>query len=287
MVKFPLTLDVMKELFPKAKDGSKLYKAMVETLPKYDIDTPERIAMFLAQCGHESGGFRLREENLNYSAKALDSVFSKYFKKAGRDAKEYERQPEKIANIVYANRMDNGDTASGDGWKFRGRGYIQLTGRYNYTKFAKDAGMGLREAVEYLETVEGALESACWYWSTNNLNAYADKGDIKGSTKRINGGYNGIEDRKKHWHHAMDVLGGKVAPKAPSKRKGSTKVNTDIILNIGSRGEDVKAMQKALGVDADGIFGPGTKRAVKAWQAKNGLTVDGVAGPKTLKKLLG
>lgn len=283
MAKFPLTLDMMKELFPRAKSGSDLYKAMTKILPKYDIDTPERIAMFLAQCGHESAGFAVREENLNYSAKALDSVFGKYFKRGGRDAKAYERQPEKIANVVYANRMDNGDTASGDGWKFRGRGYIQLTGRYNYTKFAKDAGLGLREAVEYLETVEGALESACWFWSTNGLNKMADAGDIKASTKRINGGYIGLEDREKHYKHALEVLGGKVThtPKAKSSSKGSTNVT----LTVGSRGDEVKAMQAALNISADGVFGPGTKRAVRAFQSKNGLTADGVAGPMTLKKL--
>lgn len=284
---FPLTIEMMKELFPKAKDGKKLYKAMTEMLPKYDIDTPERIAMFLAQCGHESGGFTVRTENLNYSAKALDSVFGKYFKRGGRDANEYARQPEKIANVVYANRMDNGDEASGDGWKFRGRGYIQLTGRYNYTKFAEDAGLGLREAVEYLETVEGALESACWFWSTNGLNKMADAQDIKASTKRINGGYIGLEDREKHYKHALEVLGGHFTPKKASAPKAKTKGNTNVTLSVGDRGADVKAMQEALGIGADGVFGPGTKRAVRAFQRENGLVADGVAGPATLGKLYG
>ena len=112
---FPLTADMFKSLFPKAKTPVKLYNAMADIMPKYEIDTPDRIAMFLAQCGHESGGFTARTENLNYSAKALDAVFGKYFKNGGRDASEYARQPERIANVVYANRMDNGDTDSGDG----------------------------------------------------------------------------------------------------------------------------------------------------------------------------
>ena len=280
---FELKTDMMRELFPKAKEGKDLMKALTKMLPKYEIDTPERVAMFLAQCGHESAGFAVRTENLNYSAKALDAVFGKYFKRGGRDANEYARKPEKIANVVYANRMDNGDTASGDGWRFRGRGYIQLTGRYNYTKFAASIDKSLEDTIKYLDTVEGALESACWFWSTNGLNKLADAQDIKASTKRINGGYIGLEDREKHYKHALHVLGGHSAPKASSKSSG--KGRTDVVLKLGSRGEEVKNMQEALGIGADGIFGPGTRRAVKAWQAANGLTADGVAGPSTLGKL--
>lgn len=280
---FILSIEMMKELFPKAKEGKELYKAMTHILPKYGIDTPERVAMFLAQCGHESGGFRLREENLNYSAKALDAMFGKYFKRGGRDAEEYARQPEKIANVVYANRMDNGDTASGDGWKFRGRGYIQLTGRDNYTRFASSIDKGLRAAVEYTETVEGALESACWFWSTNGLNRYSDEQDIKGATKRINGGYNGLEDREKHYKHALEVLGGHFTPKKASKK--ASKGSTSVVLRMGDRGTEVKKMQEALGIGADGVFGPGTRRSLKAFQKANGLTADGIAGPSTLGKL--
>lgn len=276
---FILSIEMMKELFPNAKEGRELYEAMVQILPKYDIDTPERVAMFLAQCGHESGGFRLREENLNYSAKALDAMFGKYFKRGGRDAEEYARQPEKIANVVYASRMGNGDTASGDGWKFRGRGYIQLTGRDNYTRFASSIDKGLRDAVEYTETVEGALESACWFWSTNGLNRFSDDQDIKGATKRINGGFNGLEDREKHYKHALEVLGGHFTPKKASK--GST----NVVLRMGDKGDEVKKMQEALGIGADGDFGPGTRRSVMAFQEANGLTADGIAGPSTLGKL--
>lgn len=285
MAKFPLTIDHMKEMFPKAKSGGELYKAMVKIFPKYGIDTPERIAMFLAQCGHESGGFTVMAENLNYSAKGLDSVFGKYFARGGRDAKEYERQPEKIANVVYASRMGNGDTASGDGWKFRGRGYIQLTGRDNYTRFAAYIKKDLREAIEYVETIEGALESACWFWEVNGINKFSDASDVKMATKRINGGYNGLEDREQKFEKAMKLLGGKApAKKAPAK---ASKGATNVTLGVGDRGDEVKKMQAALGISADGVFGPGTKRAVKAFQQANGLTADGVAGPATLSKLYG
>lgn len=278
-----ITENMITSIFPNAKSVGELVEAMNDMFPKYDINTEARVAGFLAQCGHESGGFRVMEENLNYSAKALDSVFGKYFKRGGRDADEYARQPEKIANVVYASRMGNGNTASGEGYKFRGRGYIQLTGKNNYTKFSKSVGMDIEDAIEYLSTVEGALESACWYWHTNKLNKFCDKGDVKGMTKRINGGYIGLEDRVHHWELALQMLGGEVPTHTPTKTKG----NVNVTLSVGDKGDDVKAMQEALGIGADGIFGPGTKRALRAWQAANGLTADGVAGPMTLGKLYG
>ena len=133
-----LTTAQFSKLFPNCKDPAGWVDAMNEVFPKYGIDTPKRIASFVAQCGHESGGWRVFSENLNYSAKSLDAVFGKYFVRAGRNAEDYARQPEKIANVVYANRMDNGDADSGDGWKYRGRGPIQLTGKANYSAFAAD-----------------------------------------------------------------------------------------------------------------------------------------------------
>ena len=258
------------------------YEAMLDILPLWEVDTPERVAMFLAQCGHESGGFRVLSENLNYSAKALDSIFPKYFKRAGRDANEYHRQPEKIANVIYAGRMDNGNTDSGDGWRFRGGGILQLTGRYNYTKFAEAVEMSPEEAVDYVRTKEGALDSACWFWDTNGLNKYCDNMDIVGATKRINGGTIGLEDRKKHYIHALDVLGGDFVE--PEKDD----LNLNQTIRQGSRGPLVAEVQDKLGIaPADGIFGPGTARSVKKWQTKNGLAADGIVGPKTLGKLLG
>ena len=272
----------MAEELIHREDHYDWYEAMLDILPLWEVDTPERVAMFLAQCGHESGGFRVLSENLNYSAKALDSIFPKYFKRAGRNANDYHRQPEKIANVIYANRMDNGDSGSGDGWRFRGGGILQLTGRYNYTKFAEAVEMSAEEAVDYVRTKEGALDSACWFWDTNGLNRYCDNMDIVGATKRINGGTIGLEDRKKHYIHALDVLGGDFVE--PEKDD----LNLNQTIRQGSRGPLVAEVQDKLGIaPADGIFGPGTARSVKKWQTKNGLVADGIVGPKTLGKLLG
>ena len=263
-------------------DWEDWYEAMCEILPLWEVDTVERVAMFIAQCGHESGGFRVLSENLNYSAQALNSIFPKYFKRAGRDANEYHRQPEKIANVIYANRMDNGDAESGDGWRFRGGGILQLTGRYNYTKFGEAVEMSPEEAVDYVRTKKGALDSACWFWDTNGLNKYCDEQDIVGATKRINGGTIGLDDRKKHYIHALDVLGGDYEPEEEKE------LNLNQTIKQGSRGPLVAEVQEKLGIEpADGIFGPGTARQVKEWQAANGLTADGIVGPKTLGKLLG
>jgi len=164
-----------------------------------------RAAAFVAQTAHESGGFNFVKENLNYSAKGLVGTFKKYFPDEAT-AKPYERKPEKIANRVYANRMANGDEASGDGYRFCGRGLIQLTGRANYTKFAEDLGISIEETVAYLETPAGAVSSAGWFWDNNNLNQYCDKDDFVTLTKRINGGTIGLEDRKHHYHLALDLL---------------------------------------------------------------------------------
>lgn len=182
------------------------YTILAEMLPKYEINTVNRVAGFIAQCSHESVGFTVLHENLNYSADGLNKIFPKYFVKAGRDAAAYARQPEKIANIVYAGRMGNGDTASGDGWRYRGRGVIQLTGKDNYNNFGKSIHLTAAETSDYLETKRGALESACWFWKTNGLNAIADSQDIVAMTKKINGGTIGLEDRKAHYQHALKVL---------------------------------------------------------------------------------
>ena len=274
----------MAEELIHRSDWEDWYEAMLEILPLWDINTIPRVAGFIAQCGHESGGFRVVSENLNYSAKALNVIFPKYFKRAGRDANEYHRQPEKIANVIYANRMDNGDTDSGDGWKFRGGGLIQLTGRYNYTEFAEDVDMTVDEAVDYVRTKKGALDSACWFWDENNINKHCDNMDILKMTKRINGGTIGLEDRKKHWAHALDVLGGDMEMEAEEEKE----LNTNQVIRQGSRGPLVQEVQEILGIEpADGIFGPGTARQVKEWQAANGLVADGIVGPNTLGKLLG
>jgi len=182
------------------------YNAICEILPVYEIHTPERVAAFLAQCAHESGNFKFLKENLNYRAESLTKTFSKYFPDLAT-AKQYEKQPEKIANKVYANRMGNGDEASGDGFRYLGRGLIQLTGKNNYTLFAAAIDTPLEQIPEYLQTFEGAIQSACWFWEQNNLNQWADKKDILTLTKRINGGTIGLADREKHYKHALHMFG--------------------------------------------------------------------------------
>ena len=171
---------------------------------KFEINTPNRLAMFLAQVGHESGGLVHTKENLNYKAEGLARVFPKYF--SDTDPTDYAHNPEKIANRVYADRMGNGDEDSGDGYKFCGRGLIQLTGRDNYTRFANDMGMDVDEAVHYLETPEGAAMSAGWFWSTNHLNNLADEGDILKCTKRINGGTIGLDERTALYEEALKLF---------------------------------------------------------------------------------
>lgn len=274
---FNLTKDHIRDMLKGNSTPDEWWEVLVAVLPRYEINTVDRVAGFVAQCGHESNNFKVLEENLNYSADGLNKIFPKYFIKAGRDAQEYHRQPEKIANVVYANRMGNGDTNSGDGYRHRGRGLIQLTGKDNYSRFASSLKIDIDAAIRYLGSKQGAVESACWYWGTNNLNQYCDSQDMKTLTKRINGGYIGLEDRVTHYEHAVAVLGGKVAPAA---------ANLNETVRLGSRGPTVAAVQAALGVGADGAFGPGTEAALKAWQKYHGLTADGIAGPATLGKLL-
>lgn len=183
------------------------YEALCKILPDYDINTVPRVAAFLAQCAHESGGFKALKENLNYRAVTLRKVFPKYFPTDDL-ANAYAQKPEMIANRVYGGRMGNGDEHSGDGFRYCGRGLIQLTGKENYTRFAESIETPVEEIPEFLATFEGAIQSACWFWETTNLNQYADNGDILTMTKRINGGTIGLEDRKKHYAHAMHVLEG-------------------------------------------------------------------------------
>lgn len=201
------TEDAVKELIPKVKNFDEWYSNLINILPEYDIDTPKRVAAFMAQCGHESGGFTLMQENLNYSAKGLVGTFKKYFPTEAH-AKPYERKPEMIANRVYANRMGNGDEASGEGWYFRGRGIIQITGKNNYTKCSQSLFESnvLVENPDLLIESEYAIHSACWFWSAARLNELADIGDMKTMTKRINGGYIGLEDRIHHYNHAIEIL---------------------------------------------------------------------------------
>ena len=204
-----LTLNQLQQLIPKNPHVRQWHTALAQLLPDYEINTPQRIAAFVAQCAHESGNFTQLRENLNYRAVTLRKIFSKYFP-TDELAQQYASMPNKqvaIANLVYANRMGNGPPESGDGYRYAGKGLIQLTGKDNYTWFAASLGIGVEEAAEYLETFEGAAQSACWFWETNKLNQWADAGDILTLTKRINGGTIGLEDRIKHYKHALHILG--------------------------------------------------------------------------------
>jgi len=202
---FTFTREQLSSVIGNNPDLDGWYEALSSVLPTYEIDSPQRVSAFIAQCTHESGGFKRLKENLNYKAESLVRVFPKYFPSLDL-AKQYAHDQEKIANRVYGGRMGNGDELSGDGFRYCGRGLIQLTGRDNYTKFSESIGMAVEEVPDLLETFEGAVKSACWFWKTNNLNQYADAGDILTMTKRINGGTIGLEDRIKHYNHALEVF---------------------------------------------------------------------------------
>ena len=197
-----MNLDTLKGHIPDS-----VINQIPEVSAKFGVNTPQRLAHFLAQTGHESGGFRVTTENLNYSAKGLTNIFKKYF--TPESAVEYQRKPEKIANIVYANRMGNGTQASGDGFKFRGRGYIQLTGKTNYQAFDKTVEDNI-EANPDLVATKYPLLSAAWFWSKNGLNAIADTGAsdevVTKITKRVNGGTIGLADRIAHFKEYYNLL---------------------------------------------------------------------------------
>jgi putative chitinase len=206
---FNFTQAQLKQMLPRNPYLDHWFGALSKILPDYDINTVPRVAAFIAQCAHESGEFTALKENLNYRAVTLRKIFPKYFPN-DEIANQYASLPNKaeaIANRVYASRMGNGDEASGDGYRYCGRGLIQLTGKNNYTAFAESIETPVEEIPEFLATFEGAIQSACWFWETNNLNQWADKGDILTLTKRINGGTIGLEDRIKHYEHAVHVLG--------------------------------------------------------------------------------
>jgi putative chitinase len=204
-----ITPDILINVCPKSRhEVLEQYVEPLNTVGKYYdmFDNPKRLAGFVAQVAHESGGFNFIKENLNYSARGLMATFPKYFPNEDI-AQEYEKQPEKIANKIYANRMGNGPEESGDGFMFCGRGLIQLTGRQNYTKFAQAVNMGMEDAVRYLETPEGATASAGWFWDVNKLNNYCDRDDFVGLTKRINGGTIGLTERQHNYEIVLQMLG--------------------------------------------------------------------------------
>ena len=206
MSDFILTKEQLAQIIPRNPHKDYWYHALEQALPDYEINTPPRVAAFLAQCAHESGEFVFLQENLNYKAESLMRVWPRYFPNI-EVARQYAHKPEMIANRAYANRMGNGPEETGDGWAHCGRGLIQLTGRSNYQAFADSIETPIQDIPHYLATFEGAVQSACWFWENNNLNRWADQGDMLTLTKKINGGTLGLDDRVKHFNHVLHVLG--------------------------------------------------------------------------------
>ena len=189
-----------------------LADAFNETFERFGILTPLQQASWIGQCGHECGNFKIMEENLNYRAATLLKLFPKTPKRAWgftpEEAAAYEKQPKKIANRIYGNRMGNRDEASGDGWRFRGSGFLQLTGHSNFYHAGKALGEDFVMNPELVRTPKYAAQTAGWFWQTHKLNQIADGRDFVTMTKRINGGTIGLDDRIKHINQALAVLGG-------------------------------------------------------------------------------
>lgn len=205
---FDFTADKLAACISKNKNPQEWFDGLYEQLPKFAIVTPARVAGFVSQCQHESADFNILTENLNYGAKGLMTIFKKYYQDETL-AKAHERKPQLIANRVYANRMGNGPEASGDGWTFRGRGLVQLTGRANYTQCSLDL-FGDNTLVEDPDVVANtpayAILTACWFWHKNRLNDICDRGDVVLLSKKINGGTIGLADRIHHWNECIELF---------------------------------------------------------------------------------
>ena len=201
---------VNSEQLQKMHIGEQWVDALNETFDRFQIDTPIRRASFIGQCGHECGNFKVLEENLNYRAATLLKLFPRTPKRSWgftpEEAAEYEKQPKKIANRIYANRMNNRDEASGDGYRFRGRGCIQLTGSSNYHHAGRALGVDFIMEPDLVATPKYAAMTAGWFWNTHKINHFADMQDWVGMTKKINGGTIGLDDRIKHIMQALQVL---------------------------------------------------------------------------------
>ena len=290
-----ITLEQFSKMIPTNKESSQWYPIAIDFFKRYDITTPNRIAAFMAQCAHESNDFKNLEENLNYTEANLLKVFSRYFGKGKASAAEYARNPEKLANYVYmdANRTKSGALGNvnpGDGWRFRGGGIKQLTGRNNFTEFGRDIGKSAEEAADYVRTKTGAFESACWFWKKNNLAKFADADDIVGMSKKINGGNIGLEDRKLRYSRAKSILANVVVTKPavePQRAQEPVKVEDYPTLQRRSSGDLVKKVQKSLGLTQDGVYGLQTEIAVRSWQRTNKYQSNGILDSAQIKKLIG
>lgn len=206
---FIFTVDQLKQIIPTNTQPDEWFDALSNNLPNYNIDTIVRVSGFLSQCAHESLDFTHLHENLNYSAAALLAVWPIHFN--AETVNQYARNPQKIASCAYANRMGNGDEASGDGWTFRGRGPIQITGKNNYIACSNFIYNDVRllDTPDLLETdMNVAVQSACWFWISNSINQFADQEDVIGMTVKINGGTNGLPDRTQRYNAAMAILKG-------------------------------------------------------------------------------
>ena len=207
----------------KVKDPDKWLQPLIETCVEFEINTPQRVAAFVAQTSHESGGYTMLSENLNYKAATLAACWPNRFAVLGPDKKPVKEngklvptavansiagKPELIANLVYSSRMGNGPAESGEGWKYRGRGLKQLTGKDNYARCGQALGVDFVGNPDLLLEPIYAARSAGWFWKSNNLSAFADVGDIKGMTKKINGGYIGLEQRQALYDKVMQAIGG-------------------------------------------------------------------------------
>lgn len=201
-----ITIEQLQSIFKNNGQISTWLISLNEILTKYEINTNLRVAAFLAQTGFESSQYNILQENLNYSAKGLLLTFPTHFNK--EQSIQYARQPEKIANHVYANRMGNGDETSGDGWKFRGRGLIMITGKDNYSSFSQDTYKDncIVDNPDLLISQGPALMGACWFWNKNNLNTLADQSNFTEITKKINGGLNGLPQREALYKTALSIL---------------------------------------------------------------------------------
>jgi len=200
-----ITLEEFKIICPNNKQPKEMVDTLNKVLPKYNINTKNRVAAWLSQCSHESNQFTVMKENLNYSTKGLCCTWPSRFKSESVAA-PYNRNPEMIANKVYCDRLGNGDEDSGDGYTYRGRGFIQTTGKSNYQSLAESIDMTLQEVVNYCETLEGAITSACHFWDINKLNQYADSKDFITLTKKINGGTLGLDERRKYYNLALKTI---------------------------------------------------------------------------------
>lgn len=289
-----ITFEQFQKMIPTNKAAKEWYDIAVDLFPVYGITTANRIAGFMAQAGHESNDFKTLQENLNYSEANLLKTFSRYFTK--ETAKQYARKPEMIANRVYddANRTNKiGNTQPGDGWRFKGRGIIQLTGRWNYERFGTAVGKTAEEAAVYLETKRGAMESALWFWKINNINRFADADNIQGMSKAVNGGDIGMSDRIERYARNKSVLADfdatetSPAPINPQITDAVTAAPLRRSLQRGAQGDLVKQVQRALKVNADGVYGITTEAAVRSWQRINKYAITGKLDEDQIKKILG